>query len=103
METWRHGDMNFETWTWRHGIKKLGNSDVLRKVERKIEAQVICLNLRLLFAHRANGTSSFCPFVGGTSSFCPFVGGTSSFCPFVDEETNGRHPFVNELNGLVHL
>jgi hypothetical protein len=41
MDTWKHGhgDMDMETWTrrhmekltWRHGIKILENSDVLRK------------------------------------------------------------------------
>ncbi len=27
----------------------------------------------------------------------------SVLCPFVDKETNGRYPFSNGLNGLVHL
>ncbi len=42
METWRHGDMetwrngevehgHTETWTWRHEIKIMGKSEVLRK------------------------------------------------------------------------
>jgi hypothetical protein len=81
--------MDIETLTWRHGIKILGNSEVLRKIsngKRKKKAQAIFLN----------------PFTVCSSCKRKFV-----VCPFVDEETNGSFPFADGLNGprngLAHL
>ncbi len=31
MDTWTHGYMDMETWTWRHGINVLGNSEALQQ------------------------------------------------------------------------
>jgi hypothetical protein len=52
METWRHGDMDMETWTLRHGQGDVGTSNGKQKPRR---FSVI----RLLFAHRANGSLPF--------------------------------------------
>jgi hypothetical protein len=81
-ETQRHGDMDLKTWTWRHGIKILGNSDVLqqKKSTGKNKPRRF-FSIHLPFAHRANGSFLF---------KWKFV-----VCPFVDEETNGSYRFAN--------
>jgi hypothetical protein len=65
MEAWRHGDMDVETWTWRHGR---GDMDVeTSNGKRKTEAQAIFLDSFTL--------CSECKW--------KFV-----VCPLVDEKTN---------------
>jgi hypothetical protein len=89
-ETWtrRHGhrDMDMrhgkETRTCRHGIKILGNSDVIRRKSNGKRKQVIFLN----------------PF-----TVCSLCKRKFVVCPFGDEETNRNYPFANGLNGLAYL
>ncbi len=61
MERWRHGhrDTDMESWTWRHEIKILGTSGILRqKIKWKTETRANFL-MRIPFAHRTNGSLSF--------------------------------------------
>jgi hypothetical protein len=86
--------MDTETWTRRHGIKILGNSEVSQKKlngKWKTEAQAIFLN----------------PFTVCSSCKRKFV-----VCLFVWTETNESYPLANglnvlnglsRLNGLTHL
>ncbi len=63
---------------WRHGHGDMQKS----KGKQTTKAQMIFLN----------------PFTVCSSHKPMFV-----VCPFVDEETNGRFPFANGLNGLNGL
>ncbi len=51
METWRYGYI--ETLIWTHGIKILGNSEVLQRNKGKKEARQFSL-IHLPIAHRVN-------------------------------------------------
>ncbi len=52
METWRHGDIEMETWTWK--------SDIFRKkIKVKREVQAIFIN-PFPSVHSANGSLSIC-------------------------------------------
>jgi hypothetical protein len=51
---WRHGDMDMETWIWRHGHRDME----LNKLNEKRKPKWLSW-VRLLFAHRANGSLSF--------------------------------------------
>jgi hypothetical protein len=62
MRTRTHEDMDMDMETrhgqWRHGIKILGSSEVLRKSNRKRKPRRFSI-IRLPFAHRPNGSLSF--------------------------------------------
>jgi hypothetical protein len=64
METWKQGDMrhgNMETWTWRNGHRDMHMDPEtwnLKESNGKRKPRRFSL-IRLPFAYRANGSSSF--------------------------------------------